>query len=275
MRSLHTSGAVYGALSSLIDRLDSHRASQTDIIPWSCPVPIFGNVSKSRLATVGINPSNREFVDRSGHELQGDSRRFHTLTSLGIESWADADIRHIERIWETYCLYFSSNPYNSWFNTLEYVIAGANVSYYDSNMSACHLDLIPYATSEKWSFLTQTQRRLLISMTGDTLGTILRESSILTLILNGSSVVSAFEIATGCDLEATEIPEWSLARRSGRAVRGVAYTGTIDRIFGSNLDRKIDIFGFNHNLQSSFGVTTNVLSEIRNWIAQIARPNSC
>ncbi len=41
----------------------------SDTISWASPVPSFGNISRSNIATLGINPSNREFVDENGHEL--------------------------------------------------------------------------------------------------------------------------------------------------------------------------------------------------------------
>ena len=37
---------------------------------------------------------------------------------------------------------------------------------------------------------------------------------------------------------------------------------------GIVLGRKILVLGFNHNIQSSFGVTTKVIQEIRSWIAE-------
>ena len=80
---------IHAALATLIDRLDGPAVSKTDVIRWGCPVPSFGDLSSARIATVGLNPSNREFVDGLGNELEGPSRRFHTLKSLGIASWAD------------------------------------------------------------------------------------------------------------------------------------------------------------------------------------------
>ena len=176
----------------------------------------------------------------------------------------------MERIMTTFETYFSVNPYSGWFNVLDFVIAGADASYYDATASACHLDLVPYATTKKWMHLTQNQRRALISMAGNTLGTIIRDSSVRTLVLNGRSVVKGFELATGSNLTAQEMPAWSLRSGATRRVRGIAFTGTVDRISGVNLDKKILVIGFNHNLQSSFGVTTRVLREIRHWIREIA-----
>ena len=260
--------AIFTVLTTLIDRLDSEAALGGDIIPWSCPVPTFGDLSGPRLATLGINPSYREFVDRSGKELQGELRRFHTLDSLGLESWADADTRHLELIMDTFRSYFSCNPYDAWFKKLDFVISGARVSYYDALSGACHLDLVPFATSRKWNELSAQQRSSLLELGGDTLGILLRDSPVRALILNGSSVVRGFQSVSGVSLHAEEVADWSLGRRTKSNVRGVAYKGFTDTVSGVKLERQIAVLGFNHNLQSSFGVSMEVASAIRDWIAR-------
>ena len=262
------SPTVLSVLTKLIDRLDSDALIGTDIIPWSCPVPTFGDLTSPQLATLGINPSYREFVDPSGEELQGELRRFHTLESLGLETWAEADARHLELILDTYRSYFFCNPYNAWFKKLDFAISGANASYYDSPSTACHLDLIPFATIRRWTELSTQQRSSLVAVSGDTLGMILRDSQVRVLILNGSSVVKGFQSVAGVSLRAEEIPAWSLGRRSSANVKGVAYTGVAATVSGIKLDRQLKVLGFNHNLQSSFGVTMEVITAIREWITR-------
>ena len=275
-RTASTNGGTRGSpgffsvLTTLIDRLDSDAVIGTDIIPWSCPVPAFGDLSNTQLATLGINPSYREFLDPSGEELQGELRRFHTLESLGLEAWAEADARHLELILETYRSYFFCNPYNAWFKRLDFAISGANVSYYDSPSTACHLDLIPFATIRRWTELSGQQRASLLELSGGTLGMILRDSQVRVLVLNGSSVVKGFQSVAGVSLRAEEIPAWSLGRRSKANVKGVAYTGVVAAVSGIKLDRQLKVLGFNHNLQSSFGVTMEVINAIREWITRTA-----
>ena len=264
------SSTILSVLTRLIDRLDSDAIGGMGIIPWSCPVPAFGDLLRPQVATLGINPRYREFLDQSGKQLEGESRRFHTLDSLGLERWADADVRHLELIMETFRSYFSRNPYDGWFRKLDFAIAGTNVSYYDEPSSACHLDLVPFATVRKWNELSSSQRASLLSLGGDSLGIMLRDSQVRVLILNGSTVVKGFQSVAGLSLEAKEIPAWSLGRRSRAKVRGIAYTGVADSVSGVTLDRPLAVLGFNHNLQSSFGVTMEVMSSIREWIAHTA-----
>lgn len=270
---------MYSTLATLIDRLDSSAVSKMDVIRWGCPVAAFGDLLSSRVATVGLNPSNREFVDEAGEELQGASRRFHTLRSLGLRSWSEVDARHLRMILDSYSSYFLANPYDRWFKRLDHVISGTGASFYDTSLQAsfygtslqaCHLDLIPYATLRKWTDLTAQQRSSLLTVAGDTLGLLLRDSQIRLLILNGNSVVQQFQDIAGVRLERYEMPAWSLPRQSQPGVMGVAYQGEVDVVSGIALGHQVQVLGFNHNLQSSFGVTNEVINGIRRWIGEVS-----
>src|SRR5436309_318262 len=59
------------------------RAPNALSVPGSLPVLFFGQLGTGRAATVGLNPSDREYLDRHGNELTGSAQRFHTLGSLG------------------------------------------------------------------------------------------------------------------------------------------------------------------------------------------------
>jgi hypothetical protein len=267
----HGLNNLHSALTTLIDKLDESIAAKAEVIEWGCPVLSFGDLSNSRVASMGLNPSNREFVDESGKELQGESRRFHTLNSLGLSSWADVDARHLELILESCSEYFLGNPYDTWFKKLDRVIQGAEASFYDTRNSACHLDLIPYATARKWTELASAQRASLLAVGADTLGLLLRDSPIRILILNGQTVVDQFQAIAGVSLEKQTMPEWTLSRNLGRQVVGFGYIGTVTSVSGINLQHDVLVLGYNHNLQSSFGVTTEAINAIRNWISRAAR----
>src|SRR5207249_3802677 len=97
--------------------------------------------------------------------------------------------------------YFLGNPYDTWFKRLDQVVQGADASFYDPFSQACHLDLIPYATSRKWTELTTRQRSALLALAADTLGLLLRDSPVRVLILNGQSVVDQFQEVAGLSLQ--------------------------------------------------------------------------
>ncbi len=261
---------MHATLTTLIDRLDSPAMSGTGVIRWGCPVTSFGDLSNARVATLGLNPSNREFVSESGDELRGEFRRFHTLTSLGLTSWSEIDARHLRMILESCRTYFLGNPYDRWFKRLDQVVSGARASFYSAAGGACHLDLIPYATAHKWTELTTRQRSSLLRIAADALGLLLRDSPVRILILNGRSVVEQFQDAAGVRLDREEMSGWSLGRQPGPDVVGLAYKGVVKTLSGVQLPHEILVLGYNHNLQSSFGVTNQVILAIREWISQTA-----
>jgi hypothetical protein len=219
------------------------------------------------VATLGINPSNREFVDLAGRELTGAERRFHTLSSLGLESWRDADSRHLRLLHDSCRDYFSGQPYDRWFRILDTVIGSLDASYYGTTaLTACHLDLIPYATADKWTSVPLSGRKALLRAGSDALASTLRDSQVRVLVLNGQAVVEHFRDIFGVVFSTAHIKAWDLPRSSGSPVAGIAYKATVAVLGGQHLDREIVILGYNHNLQSSFGVTASALRAIRSWI---------
>lgn len=256
---------------NLIENFSTTAISETNIISWSSPIPAFGNPQLATIATLGLNPSNREFVDESGKELIGTCRRFQTLRSLGLGSWQEADETHANRVLADCRDYFVRNPYDTWFKKLDYLLSGVSASYYPPAGDACHLDLIPYATERKWTMLTRRQRELLRSVSGDSLANTLKNSPIRAIILNGQGVIDQFELLAKLRLARVHMPLWTLPRRTGAGVSGFAYTGVLSRLGEFELGRKVRILGYNHNLQSSFGVTKTVINAIRDWISSDLR----
>jgi hypothetical protein len=258
-------------LVDLINRFQQPWIKGAGVIPWSCPVPSFGDICTSTVATLGLNPSNREFVDHLGNELDGKHRRLHTLRSLRLKQWADVKGDHLEQIISSCRSYFSINPYLRWFADLEQMLTGASASYHARPATACHLDLIPYATTCKWTELTSKQRGTLLDKAGDALGALLRVSGIQLLVLNGMTVIRNLEQLAGVQFEEQRMKVWTLPRRSGRGVVGRAFCGTIHEVAGVRLSHTVRVLGYNHNVQSSFGVTNSVKMAITRWIGRKAR----
>lgn len=265
---------MYSAVTTFIERLDSGQIPHDQLLQWGCPVPFFGDAQTARLATVGINPSNREFVDVAGVELDGADRRLPTLSSLGRTTWADVDGEQLREIVNACRRYFVTNPYDRWFRVLEDIIRGTGATFYGRTPTACHLDLIPYATSTKWGSLRATEQRMLLEASGDALGLLLRDSAIEVLVLNGASVVRQFNLLIPEPLEPKLMEGWSLPRASGPNIPGYAYSGRIEEFGGVELATPVQVLGYNHNLQSSFGVTRDVVNNIGAWVAeQAGRPS--
>jgi hypothetical protein len=257
---------LYSAIARLIDELDS--APEPELVQWACPVPFFGRITEATVATVGINPSNREFVGADGAELDGQRRRLPTLNSLSLKDWSRADGGDIRAITQACLAYFEGNPYRPWFDVLERLLNPSGISYY-SGRRAAHLDLVAYATGTKWGFLPPGLRSRLVARGRRTLAEVIRDSPVEVLVLNGRSVVNEFVASAQVKLAATPVPGWTLPRASGRGVGGVRYTATLASLGGVEFDRLVEIVGFNHNLQSSFGVTKSVVGRIAMEVGEV------
>lgn len=267
-----TPSAQRAEIRRLVDLLAEGTPATLGAIPWASPVMAFGKLSKSRVATLGLNPSNLEFEEPGGIQLYEPLNRFETLKTLRLKDWSLAGSNEVDRIWSACYHYFRRRPYDAWFKSLDRVVNGLGASYYhdyDSGV-ACHLDLVPFATAAKWSSLKSEMRQKLERLGAPTLVATLAESDIRVLILNGASVVRAFERLIDAPLEVMEIDAWRLRRGNSGGVRGLAYSGVVSAIGGIDLGRKIRVLGYNHNIQSSFGVTSDVVREIGTWIAMKA-----
>ena len=239
-----------------------------EVITWASPVISFGDYKRSYIATMGLNPSNRECLDVKGNELTGHHKRFHTLSSLNINSWANLDKSGFELIEKSWNEYFQLNPYVEWFKDMDLIISGTNNSLFDINSRACHLDLIPFATYKKWAYLTKAQQKSLLKISAEIIKDVLLNSDIKIIVLNGRSVVDNFQKMMNVNLMAQERSEWSLKRNGGKQVKGIAYCGVLNSIQNIPLNREIRILGYNHNLQSSFGITNELRYSIKDWIKE-------
>lgn len=257
---------MYGSVARLLDVLESDRTVADEAIRWSCPVPFFGHLETARLATVGINPSNREFVDSAGNELQDAGRRLPTLDSLSLPSWGHADYVALRAILDACRTYFDHNPYDRWFGSLERLFEATGCSYYSPKATACHLDIVPWATTYKWGALAPRVRHELVERAAQALVELIADSCLTMLVLNGQEVVRRFEALIDQPLPIELAPAWDLPRSNGPIVKGVAFRDVLTDIGGIPLDRELIVLGYNHNLQSSFGVTGAARSAISGWI---------
>ncbi len=224
----------------------------------------------SSVATLGLNPSCREFVDKDGKELDEGLRRLPTLKSLGLDKWEKVNNEQINIMIKSASSYFMNNPYDTWFRSLDQIISLLNATYYGEKANACHLDLIPYATRCRWTEMSSSQKKFLFDMSENAFCDLLRVSPVKLLILNGASVVRNFEVITNKSLNARRMPQWTLPRNNGVGVVGFSYQTIISRIGDIELGKKIVVLGYNHNIQSSFGVTKQVKKSIQKWIFENA-----
>ncbi len=157
------------------------------VVGGSTPVVSFGNPVGAAVATLGINPSSHEFVGGDGRLLHGDSRRLATLASLGVGSYHELTRETGALVVDECARYFERRPYH-WFRPLDGILrAGAGVSYWDG--TACHLDLVQWATSPLWGGLGEAERTRLLGEDTPFLVRQLTEQRFRLVLVNGREAI--------------------------------------------------------------------------------------
>jgi hypothetical protein len=175
------------------DRVRAPYPNVSAVLRGSTPVVSFGNITSARVATLAINPSDREFL-KKGEWLPEGERRLETLQSLGLQSLEDASSEQVAQIVHGCRNYFlSGNAYWGWFRPLDRLLSqGLDVSYEDG--SAVHLDLIQWATSPTWGKIpTVEERESLIYADREFLRRQLSQENINLVVMNGRAVLKQVE----------------------------------------------------------------------------------
>jgi hypothetical protein len=217
-------------------RIRQRKPDGLPVVPGSTPVISFGDIRTAEVATLGLNPSRLEFLDRNGSELAGAERRLETLSSLGERDLSSASPDAIRRVFEGCNNYFHRCPYRKWFDVLENILSLLEASYYTG--ASCHLDLVQWATNPTWGRLRNAVKKTLIEADLSFLRKQLSQGHIRVLLLNGSGVVNAYTRSFGCELAEKVIPGkvgWKL-------------------FIGCNA-QGVRVIGWNKNLQGSQGVS--------------------
>lgn len=139
-------------------RVEPSRSS----VDGSLPVLFFGDAFSARVATIGLNPSKFEYLDRNAEILAGWAQRFATLGSVGAPSRVDlSDAQADEAIEVMRAYYDAGKPvYGSYFRHLTNFLRGMGVSY--GERTATHLDLVQESTDPVWSELDADERTRLL-----------------------------------------------------------------------------------------------------------------
>ncbi len=189
---------MHVALTALLNRMDSPALADSNVIKWGAPVPSFGDLSSSFVATIGLNPSNREFVDDSGKNCwtmtEDFIRSVHSDSALGLMRCATFAVDRT-----VLCMYFSHNPYDRWFKKLDQIVAAPRSLSTPTSIPRAILISSPMPRrSNGWNCQTRTG---CLNATADALGLLLRDSPVRVLILNGKTVVEQFQYIAGVLVE--------------------------------------------------------------------------
>ncbi len=220
------------------------------VIPGSTPVVAFGDPRTAEVATLGINPSRVEFCGKDGQLLTGDQRRLATTASLGLIDLAHATDEQVHQVVADCAGYFSRNPYMSWFGHLNKVLGlGCDVSYLDG--TACHLDLVQWATDPVWGQLPKPPQEQLLADGVPHLQAQLTHDNIRLVLLNGAQVISHVQAVGLVRLE--QVGSLPYPAGTTKLVQGTA--------------AGVRFLGWSVNIQSNPGANAaSFLTELGAWI---------
>jgi hypothetical protein len=246
--STHSAHAIKQNILEMVRRT----VPVAEVITGSTPVIAFGDPFRATVGSLGINPSRREFLDANGELLSGSARRLATLGSLEAADTADLNSDQTAALIRDCGAYFHRNPYRSWFDRLNEVIhAATGASYYDG--SACHLDLVQWATDPIWGSLPASTRRILLDEGLPHLRHLLTQHHIRIVLLNGRQVIEQIRSSRLVRLEHCDrIP-------ASARVPCSLYCGEFEMV---------RFVGWSTNLQSSRGVPRDFRSRLSDWLSR-------
>ncbi|MBE8993116.1 hypothetical protein [Microcystis aeruginosa] len=223
------------------------------VVPQSTPVIAFGNAQTARIATLGLNPSRAEFVDANGNLLSDEDRRLSTNISLGLTSIEDASDSDIQTIVNDCNTYFHRNPYRKWFDQLDAILRLCGGSYYDN--TACHLDLVQWATYPVWSGLESDVKKQLLKNDVSFLHQQMLDSQLDCILINGRGVLTHFR------------QSFDIRWQESEAIKGF-HKHDIE-LFNGWFNDRIRVIAWTINIQSSYGVSNRLREELGNRCAHL------
>jgi len=239
------------------DRILNAKAT-AHVVSHSTPVLSFGDPTRARVATLGLNPSRVEFLDKEGTLLSGAKRRLATMKSLKLRRLKDASDEQVAEIVHDCSTYFQRNPYSRWFDQLSPMLSAVGASFYDG--TACHLDLVQWSTDPTWSGLPASERKSLLASDVPFLKKQLLAEPIELLLLNGRGVIRQVAKRLQVELQECAVLDGN-SHQSTTLFTGLAF-------------EKVRVIGWSTNLQSSHGVTKERRQDIASHVGGLANGGS-
>jgi hypothetical protein len=174
----------------ILKRIQSPYPIKNAIVNHSTPVLSFGDFLNAEVFTLGINPSNLEFLNRKGDLLKNNLRRLQTLSSLNASDCTSLSQDQSKQVLNGCVNYFNRRPYN-WFDKFSPILSAIGYSF-NSLPLAAHVDLVQWATKDKWGKLSGAEKKLLIDEGREFLEYQLESEKLHTILLNGRTVINEF-----------------------------------------------------------------------------------
>ena len=171
-----------------------------------------------------MNPSDREFCDKSGNILLSEKERLCSRTKLNRLDNEELNDSEAEIVLKYCDNYFHKNPYKSWFNKYEKFLNCFELSYYDN--SVVHLDLVQWSTTPFWGKLSKEVQEELLRKDLPFLKAQLRKS-FEYIFLNGLTTVS--EVSSHLNIDLQELDILLIGKRQSKIFFG-QYNGA--RVIG-------------------------------------------
>lgn len=192
--------SLQSMLSAAKERIKQPIAPSLCITKRSTPIPFFGHYETAEACTVSLNPSAREFCDRSGKIIEPPGERLYSRSMIGKSDDEPLDEADAEQALAYCTAYFNRRPYKSWFNKYERFLKAFSLSYYSG--SVVHLDLVQWATTPSWGDLTNDVKDRLLARDLPFLKELLKKK-FRFIFLNGKTTVS--EVSKHLDLSLREV----------------------------------------------------------------------
>jgi len=165
----------------LLDKISEPLPTTVKIVEGSIPIVFFGNVEKAEIATLSLNPSNIEF------EHNG-VRRCVDRKYLKVSDNQKLTREQAESVYHSLLLFFQVNPYKTWFNPMNKLFQSKGYEYYNDKI--VHLDISPWATSNKWDSLSREERESIIDTS--IIEKVIENQGIKKLFINGKTAFNVF-----------------------------------------------------------------------------------
>ena len=148
--------------------------------------------------------------------------------------------------------YFNRRPYN-WFDKFGPILEAIGHSF-NSPPFVAHVDLVQWATKTKWGKIPSGEQKMLIEEGRPFLKYQLQSENLHTILLNGRTVIDAFNDWSNVKLEYSSL---------NIPIGGELVTGFYDN--------RVRIIGWSFNIQSSWGVTSEDISQLASIVQEIRK----
>lgn len=206
----------------LLDKISEPLPTTTKIVEGSIPIVFFDNVEKAEIATLSLNPSNKEF------EHNSVIRRCVDRKKLGVSDNQKLTREQAESVYQSLLLYFKVNPYKAWFNPMNKLFQIKGYKYYNDKI--VHLDISPWATSSKWDSLSQVERESIIDTT--IIENVIEKRGIKKLFINGKTAFNVFYATLNIEIKNIKETSFNYITKKGYTRSFIIYE---TKIFGCKI----------------------------------------